>query len=97
MTPDEAAGMLESGHGLSLATNGRDSYPHLVAMSYAVDNGDIVMTSYGKAQKVVNLRRDPRATVMVERGGAYNTLKGVMTRDAPRLSRIRMRWPQRCG
>jgi nitroimidazol reductase NimA-like FMN-containing flavoprotein (pyridoxamine 5'-phosphate oxidase superfamily) len=46
MTPDEAAGMLESGHGLSLATNGRDSYPHLVAMSYAVDNGDIVMTSY---------------------------------------------------
>jgi PPOX class probable F420-dependent enzyme len=80
MTPAEAESMLVNGHNLSLATIGSDGYPHLVAMSYAIDDGDIVMTSYGKAQKVVNLRRNPRATVMVEHGTAYNTLKGVMIR-----------------
>lgn len=72
--------MLESAQGLSLATIGSDGYPHLVAMSYGLDNGDIVMTSYGKAQKVVNLRRDPRAAIMVESGIAYNKLRGVMVR-----------------
>jgi len=80
MAPEEAAAMLETAHGLSLATIGRDGYPHLVAMSYGLDNGDIVMTSYGKAQKAVNLRRNPRAAIMVESGKAYNTLKGVMVR-----------------
>lgn len=80
MTPEQAMAMLEAAHGLSLATIGRDGYPHLVAMSYGLDHGDIVMTSYGKAQKVVNLRRDPRAAIMVEGGVAYNELKGVMVR-----------------
>ena len=80
MAPEEAMAMLESARGLSLATIGRDGYPHLVAMSYGLDRGDIVMTSYGKAQKVINLRRDPRAAIMVESGTAYNKLKGVMVR-----------------
>ncbi len=80
MTPTEASQWLDQGHNLSLATIGSDGYPHLVAMGYAIDNGDIVMTSFGKAQKVLNLRRNPHATVMVESGRAYNTLKGVMVR-----------------
>jgi hypothetical protein len=51
MTPAGAADWLERGHNLALATIGSDGYPHLVAMSYAVDNGDIVMTSYRKERK----------------------------------------------
>lgn len=80
MTPAEARELLETTPNLALATIGRDGYPHMVAMSFAVDNGDIVMTSYGKAQKTLNIRRNARTTVMVERGVAYNTLKGVMIR-----------------
>jgi PPOX class probable F420-dependent enzyme len=80
MTPAEASAWLEKGDNCSLATIDRDGYPHVVAMAYAVDNGDIVMTSFAKAQKVVNLRRDAHAAVMVESGKAYNTLKGVMVR-----------------
>ena len=38
------------------------------------------MTSYGKAQKVVNIRRNPKVGIMVESGGAYAELKGVMVR-----------------
>lgn len=80
MTQAEAWEWLEKGGNCSLATIDRDGYPHLVAMAYGIDNGDIVMTSFGKAQKVVNLRRNPRTAIMVESGKAYNSLKGVMIR-----------------
>jgi nitroimidazol reductase NimA-like FMN-containing flavoprotein (pyridoxamine 5'-phosphate oxidase superfamily) len=86
MTPAEAWELLETTPNLALATIGRDGYPHVVAMSFGVDNGDIVMTSYAKAQKVLNLQRDARATVMAERGLAYNQLKGVMIRGHCELS-----------
>jgi PPOX class probable F420-dependent enzyme len=80
MTPAEASQWLEQGPSCALATIGGDGFPHVVAMGYAVDRGDIVMTSFAKAQKVLNLRRNPRAAVMVESGTAYHTLKGVMVR-----------------
>jgi PPOX class probable F420-dependent enzyme len=81
MTPGEASAMLEGTPNLSLATLDRDGYPHLVAMSFALDaHGNIVMTSFGKAQKVVNIRRNPRVAVMVEHGLAYDKIKGVMIR-----------------
>ena len=85
LTSREAAEMLENTRGLALATNGRDGYPHVVAMAYIVRDGDVLMTSYGKAQKVVNLRRDPRATLMLESGTTYNTLKGLMIRGRVEL------------
>jgi len=80
MSQAEGWEWLEKGGNCSLATVDRDGYPHLVAMAYAIDSGDIVMTSFGKAQKVANLRRNPRAAIMVESGKAYNALKGVMVR-----------------
>src|SRR5690348_16377064 len=80
MTDDEAVEWLKKGDDCSLATIDRDGYPHVVAMAYALEGGDIVMTSFAKAQKVVNLRRNPHAAIMVEGGKAYHTLKGVMVR-----------------
>jgi PPOX class probable F420-dependent enzyme len=81
MTPGEATAMLEGTPNLSLATLDRDGYPHLVAMSFALDaHGNIVMTSFGKAQKVLNLQRNPRVAVMVEHGLAYDKIRGVMIR-----------------
>jgi nitroimidazol reductase NimA-like FMN-containing flavoprotein (pyridoxamine 5'-phosphate oxidase superfamily) len=80
MTPAEAEDWLERGSTLSLATIDRDGYPHVVAMGYAMDKGDVVMTSFAKAQKVLNLRRNPKTAIMVESGKAYHTLKGVMIR-----------------
>ena len=61
MTQAEASERREKSDSCSLATIDRDGYPHIVAMGYAVDQGDIVMTSFAKAQKVVNLRRNPRS------------------------------------
>src|SRR4051794_41135311 len=39
--------------------------------------GEVLMTTYGKSQKVVNLRRDPRAVGLIEDGTAYNELRGL--------------------
>jgi nitroimidazol reductase NimA-like FMN-containing flavoprotein (pyridoxamine 5'-phosphate oxidase superfamily) len=53
--------------------------PHAVPMNYGLDEeGRIIMTSFRKSQKVRNLERDPRATLLVESGEAYAALKSVM-------------------
>jgi general stress protein 26 len=54
------------------------------------------MTSYGKAQKVLNARRNPKVGVMVEVGERYSEYRGVLIRglceviDDPRLVRQTM-------
>ena len=73
----ERAAFLAAGRTLSLATVGVDGWPHLSAMWFVVRGGDVWFTSYAKAQKIVNLRRDPRVTVMVESGDAYGELRGL--------------------
>ena len=80
LTPDEQAQFLREHRKCALATLDRDGFPHIVAMNFIFRDGAFWMTSYGKAQKVVNIRRDPRVAVMVETGGAYAELKGVMAR-----------------
>ncbi|HLK86989.1 MAG TPA: TIGR03618 family F420-dependent PPOX class oxidoreductase [Candidatus Binataceae bacterium] len=84
--PEEAMAYVASRHSCALATNGKDGYPHVVAMWYTVRDGAIMMTSYARAQKIVNLRRDPRATVLVESGAKYKELRGVMMRGRVELS-----------
>jgi PPOX class probable F420-dependent enzyme len=60
-----------------MATVLPDGRPHLVAMWYAVVDGEIWFETKAKSQKAVNLRRDPTITVMIEDGQSYNTLRGV--------------------
>ena len=62
-----------------LGTIGKDGMPHLVTLHYGVDPEDrIVISSFAKAQKVVNAERDPRATITVESGSNYYEIKSVM-------------------
>ena len=77
LTPDEQADLLNEGRTIQIASNGRDGYPHIVAMWYAVIDGAICFSTYGTSQKVVNLRRDPHVTALVEMGTVYNELRGV--------------------
>jgi PPOX class probable F420-dependent enzyme len=60
-----------------MATVGPDGTPHLVAMWYAVLDGQIWFETKSRAQKTVNLRRNPRITCMIEDGLTYDTLRGV--------------------
>src|SRR5260370_23351779 len=58
----------------------KDGFPHGVAMKYVVRDGAILMSLYAKAQKVINIRRNPKVAVMVETGRTYSDLRGVMIR-----------------
>jgi len=80
LAPDEQAAFLRAHRKCALATLDRHGFPHIVAMNFTVRDGAFWMTSYGKAQKVLNIRRDPRVAIMVETGNAYAELKGAMVR-----------------
>ena len=80
LTPAEQAAFLRENRKAALATLDKDGYPHLVAMTFYEKDGAYWMTSYGKAQKVVNIRRNPKVALMVEAGEAYGELRGVMVR-----------------
>jgi general stress protein 26 len=62
---------------MSVATIGPDGSIHLVAMWYGFIDDKPAFETYAKSQKVLNLRRDPRMTLMWESGEVYEALKGV--------------------
>jgi nitroimidazol reductase NimA-like FMN-containing flavoprotein (pyridoxamine 5'-phosphate oxidase superfamily) len=80
LTPDEQHALLHIAPKAALATLDQDGFPHVVAMSYLAKDGAIYMTSYAKAQKVLNIRRNPRVGVLIETGERYTDYRGVMVR-----------------
>ena len=80
LTTDEQAVFFRQHHKAAFATIDKDGFPHVVGMNYFAKDGAFYMTSYGKAQKVVNVRRNPKVALMVETGDAYGELRGVMVR-----------------
>ena len=80
LSPHEQAAFFRERKKAALATIDKDGFPHVVAMNYFARDGAFYMTSYGKAQKVVNIRRNPKVALMVESGDAYTELRGVMIR-----------------
>jgi PPOX class probable F420-dependent enzyme len=86
MTEAEIAEFLAPPRNLQVATINQDGTPHLVTMYYAVIDGKIVFWTYRKSQKVLNLRRDPRITVLVEDGKEYGELRGVQITGRATLS-----------
>lgn len=61
----------------TLATIGLGGQPHLVAMWYGVIDGEIWLETKLKSQKVVNLKRIPKVSFLIEDGMTYDTLRGV--------------------
>lgn len=77
MTNEEIASFLERSRTATMATVGPNGTPHLVAMWYAVVDGQIWVETKARSQKALNLHRDPRITVLIEDGWTYDTLRGV--------------------
>ena len=77
MTDDEIAAFVSQQRTATMATIGPTGMPHLVAMWFAVLDGQIWFETKTKSQKAANLRRDDRLTVMIEDGQTYDTLRGV--------------------
>ena len=77
MSHDEVVQFLEQQRVVNIATIGPTGTPHVVAMWYALVDGAIWFETKAKSQKVLNLRRDPRISCLVEAGHTYDTLRGV--------------------
>lgn len=77
MSPEEIESFIQERHTATLCTLFPDGSVHAVGMWYGFLDGDIAMESKAKAQKVLNLRRDPRVTVLIETGDTYEQLRGV--------------------
>ena len=79
MTDEEIRHYLATEKTLIIVSNGRNGYPHPMPMWFNRDqDGALYCTTFGKSQKVLNWRRDPKATLLVESGEEYAELKGVM-------------------
>jgi nitroimidazol reductase NimA-like FMN-containing flavoprotein (pyridoxamine 5'-phosphate oxidase superfamily) len=57
----------------------------MVAMWYALLDGKVAFTTYEKSQKVLNLRRNPAITVMLEAGERYDELRGLVIEGTARI------------
>lgn len=77
MTGQEIESFVRDRRTAILATIGPGGQPHLAAMWFALVDGSIVFETKGKSQKVVNVRRNPRVTVLLESGVTYPELRGV--------------------
>jgi len=85
MSQAEVASFLAGERTVTCATAGARGWPHLMPLWYVLrdpsDDGPLPRVwawTYGISQKVRNLERDPRATLQVEAGEAYEDLRGVM-------------------
>ncbi|MEZ5245429.1 MAG: PPOX class F420-dependent oxidoreductase [Acidimicrobiales bacterium] len=77
MTDEEIDVFIDQSRTATMATVGANGAPHLVAMWYAWLDGTVWFETKSKAQKVVNLRRNDRLSVMIEDGLTYDQLRGV--------------------
>jgi PPOX class probable F420-dependent enzyme len=87
MGEEEVQAFLEQQRTLTVATVGRDGWPHVMPLWYVLREGECWAWTYAKSQKVRNLERESRCTLQVEAGETYLELRGVMIKAACAIHR----------
>lgn len=77
MTEAEVEQFLVEEHTMTMCSFNHDGTIHAVAMWYGFLEACLVVSTKGKSQKALNLRRDPRVTCLIEQGERYDQLRGV--------------------
>ena len=78
LTPDERRELLEGERVVVVSSLGPRGWPHSMPMWFVPRQGEVWIWTYAKSQKVRNLERDPRATLLIETGHEYGELRGAM-------------------
>lgn len=78
MTEAEQFAFLAEEKTVIVTSFGPRGWPHSMPMWFVVRDGEVWMWTYRTSQKVKNVGRDPRATLLVEAGETYDQLRGVM-------------------
>ncbi|HUC00695.1 MAG TPA: pyridoxamine 5'-phosphate oxidase family protein [Solirubrobacterales bacterium] len=83
----EVAELLENERVAVISSLGPRGWPHSMPLWFVARDGEVWIWTYAKSQKVRNLERDPRATVLVETGDEYGELRGMMIEAEAQLHR----------
>jgi PPOX class probable F420-dependent enzyme len=86
LSDEEIQDLLAGTRSATLASVGPTGQPHLVAMWFAVIDGDVCFETKAKSQKAVNLRRNPQVSCLVEDGTVYEDLRGVAIEGVAEVS-----------
>jgi PPOX class probable F420-dependent enzyme len=78
MSEEEQLAFLAEEKTVIVTSFGPRGWPHSMPMWFVVRDGEVWMWTYRTSQKVKNVERDPRATLLVEAGETYDQLRGVM-------------------
>ena len=78
MTQEEINSFLKEQTSIQIGTINMDGTPHLTTLWFQLDASNIIFHTYTKSQKIKNLKRDNRITVISELGTEYQNLKGVV-------------------
>lgn len=87
LTDRERDELLATERIVVVSSHGPRGWPHMMPLWYVLWDGEIWVWTYAKSQKVKNLERDPRATLLVETGVEYGELRGVMIEAEAELIR----------
>jgi PPOX class probable F420-dependent enzyme len=93
LTENEQRELLDTERIVIVSSIGPRGWPHSMPMWFTVREGEIWVWTYAKSQKVRNLERDARATLLIETGFSYEELRGIqieaeaeLIREAPRVA-----------
>jgi nitroimidazol reductase NimA-like FMN-containing flavoprotein (pyridoxamine 5'-phosphate oxidase superfamily) len=78
MTDDEMESFIEEQKSLQVACHDQDGSIHLSTLWFAVVDGRLAFGTYTRSQKILNLQRNDRITLLLEDGLTYETLRGAM-------------------
>jgi hypothetical protein len=85
MTDEEMWVFIEEQKSLQVATLEKDGSVHLSTLWFAIVDKKIVFETYTRSQKIKNLERDSRITLLWEDGTDYEKLRGVMVKSTAEL------------
>lgn len=83
LTPAQIDEIMDTEWNLRIATIGPKSRINLTPMWFGWGGGRIYL--YGRGQKVVNVRRNPDCTVIVDRNARFPELQGIMLQGKARV------------
>ncbi len=87
LSDEEIHDFLRENKTIILNSVGPDGFPHPMPMWFSADDALVIsMTTFRKSQKILNLKRDPRVSLLVESGLEYQELKGVVIYGRAELS-----------
>jgi PPOX class probable F420-dependent enzyme len=87
LSDDELRELIEGERIAVVSSLGPRGWPHSMPLWYVPREGEVWFWTYAKSQKVRNLERDPRATVLIETGHEYGELRGAMIESDAEIHR----------